>query len=1048
MINEHLKDDFPPNEDGTDGDNSDDGDTQGQEGHGANSPNINDDSTEDPANETTYDLPDDDPPNRDPVDKIHDHRPPPSPRSPYNQIFNSYASSYSFSLKTSKSKEYKELTNEREELRATVAKLTSDLRTITVERNTNIHHHETEIEKLYSKLNVAEKAKYELETVASKAIYAKTSSEEQMETYEEEKEELQRTVDLLRTELARMSEKHENDLLRHQNEMNGFRSKLERERKEIEDIAEEAVNDHRTQVEETKVLTIEREELRITIESLKSTLQSLERDKGDNVSKYHQQIRELHAQLEETTRDKRSLQHEANDSRFQAETLSEKLRLLTREREELQSTLSSVKGTVKKASEDNDDYFNRLKNEIQELHVKLEHSNSERVRVEKSVEETRFEKDEFERRSKGLEEELSASRSNTLRLEKIRREEQETIRKMNIEIRRIKSESTDMDHFKSELERLKRHKDHLESLVAHRKVESSASLTQLEGDFSEAKRRIMTLEDELSTVRNELSSSQNENRELREKLRSSYHENSHLSAQLRGREESLQILQTSCDNLESLRIADGDVIAKLNDQLRNQESSSVEVEQLRHKFSRLRHDHNHLQDMMESRKTEYERSMKEKMNEVSIYTSRLETLQIELEKTTTVEKRYRNDAEAQLLSLQASETNLIQNLRQRDSRIDQLKNEMDLQRNEIKILRERETSLSHAESEMIRLQERFTKLEITLDTTAKEREEAVERVKTESRSHKSVLNELKQSNDEVHRYKHILKELNEELDNRQEENLKAKERIYQMESTLRAFKKETKDRVRTFAGRENDTNGVVERTRDENRDLNRNLRDMNDIVARLRHERDICFASLQDGRKKLSELSSRKETSATFDDLYSTPSINRRSRSPRRGREHRTGLRPYPPPVEAVTARASNRVMPEIFVTSYQLGSPTTPAEERAEEIAACIAQNAKETLVENLEEVSQLRSQIYRLEDERSEQVASLKSKVSNLEKELTIEKIGLRRSLDGAKSEEISSLRAKVRNLERELSVGNRTPLMGTSSRRPRKQNHFVDWDEKREY
>ena len=1012
-----------------------------------NSNRVEDDS---PNQQTNYDLPDSPPPQRETVPQIRvrsgrsstpdKNLSPQSPASPYQerqQVFNAHTSPYSITLKTSRAREYAELTAEREELRTTVAKLTEDLEKVANDRDSHIQHYETEIQQLYGKLEETEKAKHELETVASKAITARSSSEQEIEAFEEEKEHLQRTVDSLRNDLARMSETHEDQLYRHRAEIDDFHSKLETARetqKEIEDIADEAVTAHKTQVEETKLLNTEREELEITIESLQSTMKSLERDQGNHVTKYQHEIRQLHEKLEETTNDKRSLQQEAADARFQLETQSEKLRLLTRDREELHSTLSSVKASAKKASGDHNEYLRRFKDEIQHLQTKLDDANSDKLDVKKAADEIRFEKDDMERRVKGLEEELSASRANTLRLEAIQQEEQETIRTLNSELRRKDSSKVDMDHIKNELERLKRHKDHLESLVAHRKDENSSTLNQLEEELAAAKRKIRKLKEELSAITTQNSASRNENRELKEKLRSAHDGNSRLSRQLSERDEALELLQASCDNLKALQSADRDSIAKLNDELRNYESAALDIEQLHHKLSRLSQDRDYLQDMMESRKNDYERSMEEKENELSIYAIQVETLKKEMGEVTTSDKRYRKDAEAQLRSLQESESNFIQTLRQRDTKIDQLQNEMDAQRNEINSLRERETSSSNAESEVIRLQKRLANLEATLIVSTKEREEAFEKAKYESRSHKSVLNELKQSRDEVHHCKNAMKGLNEELTQRQEECLKAKERVFQMESTLREFKKGTKERLKTFVGRENDTNSVLERTRNENRGLNSNLRDMNGIVERLRRERDVCFQSLQEGRKNLSELSSRKDSLVHPEDLCSTPSIQRQSRSPRRGGESRPAL--------------PDRVVPEIFVSSYRLGSPTTPAEERAEEIAACVARSAKESLEENFEEVSQLRSHIYRLNVERSDQVASLKAKVSCLEKELTFERFGHRRSIDKENSNEMSSLKAKVMNLEKQLSYdsfGNRTPVTGSSFRGSRKQSHLVDWDEK---
>ena len=1031
---------------------------------GFGSTRVEDDSTTDIEPQTTYDLPDAPLPRRDtirqtPVRSTRSLTPtrnrlPPAPSSPFRERppFNAYASPYSVTLKTSKSREYTDLTNEREELRTTVAKLKEDLEKVSSDRDAHIRNYETELETLYGKLDEAEKAKLELETVASQAITARTSTEQEIENFEEEKEQLQKTVDALRNDLARMSDAQEDQLYRHRAEIDDFQSKLDRARetqKEIEDIADEAVTAHKTQVEETRHLTAEREELRITIESLESTMKSLERDQGDHVSKYQQEIRHLHAKLEESNKDKRSLQQQADDARFELETQSEKLRSLTREREELHSTVSSVKSTAKKALGDHHEYLGKFKNEIQQLQTKLENARSEKMEIEKAADSIRYEKDDLEHRVKGLEEQLSASRANTLRLEGIRREEQETIRKMNTELRRKDSAKIDMNHFKNELERLKRQKDQLESLVANRNVENSASLAQLEDELLVAKRKAMKTDGELLAMKADLTASQNENRELKDKIRSIYDENTHLSRELNDRNENWKRLKDGYESLKTLHNDDQEVIAELKDELRTNQSTAVDIEQLHLSLSRVKQDRDRWQSMMEARKSDYEIYRREKDDEVAMYCSQVEDLKLELEKATSIDKQYRNDAESQLQSLQTVQSNLVQNLRKRDTRIVQLERELENNRIEILSLRESKASSSHAESEMNRLQDRLAKLENVLDITTREREEAVGKMERDARSYKSTLNELKQSRDEVQRCKMVMRDLNEELDNRQEECLKAKERIYQMETTLRTFKKEAKERVSTIAGRENDTNSVLERTRQENRGLNNNLRDMNDIVERLRRERDICFQSLQDGQKKLSELSSRKESLLTEEDFSATPSNRRRFGSPKRG-QSRPPLRQQHPPVESITARASNRMVPEIFVSSHQLGSPTTLAEERAEEIAACVAQNARDCLVENLEEVTQLRSQIYRLEDERSEQVLSLKAKVSNLEKELSYERFGHR--IERENSDDILALKSKVRNLESRISydkiVGSRTPVMGSSARRSRKQNQLIDWDERREY
>ena len=81
---------------------------------------------------------------------------------------------------------------------------------------------------------------------------------------------------------------------------------------------------------------------------------------------------------------------------------------------------------------------------------------------------------------------------------------------MHAELRRKDSEKIEMEHFRSELERLKRQKDHLEGIVAQRNVESSSVLQRLEDELAETKRFNLRLEKDLSAARMDLIESDKE----------------------------------------------------------------------------------------------------------------------------------------------------------------------------------------------------------------------------------------------------------------------------------------------------------------------------------------------------------------------------------------------------------------------------------------------------------------------------------------------------------------------------------------------------------
>ena len=908
--------------------------------------------------------------------------------------FNSFASPYSVTLKTSKSREFTEITAEREELRSSVETLKETLRKVSEDRDGHIRQYEEEIQQLHEKLDEAIDAQRETEKVANEAINAQTSQEQEMHDFAKEREELQTTIESLQQQLENLSENHEIYLLQHQGDIDDFHSKLGNavdSQRTLEQIADDAVIAHQSEVEKTRALAFEQDELHMMIKTLQSNIQSLEQDHDDHTKKCQQEIRQLRMTLEDSSEEKRSVQKAADDARFELETQAEKIRALIVERDELRSSLTSVKGSAKKNSGDHTDYLRRYKHEIQLLHDKLDEALGDKLAVEKSADEIRFAKDDLERKFKNVEDDLSACRANNIRLEGLRRDEQDTIRKMNAELRKKNSERIDVEKFQNELQCLKRHKDHLESLVAHRKVEYSGHLKDLEEECAEVKSKNFVLEEELSSTQIGLSSTQEQKGEMAEKLKSLNDTSSRLSRELCGKDETVERFQSSCNRLESLRKEDQETIQNLNEEIRKRESESFDVDQLHHRMSRLKQDRDHLQNLLESSNLEHERSMDERANEISEYANQVDTIEKDLEEALQSNQRFRSDAKAQLRSLQESESNLIQNLRQRETKIDRLQDEIAKQKEEVSTLRGREASYSgSAEHEINYLKNQVYNLEINLESTIHEKEESLGRVKNESRSHKAVLGELERSRDVVHRLKLALTNINEELDDRQQDALRADEKIFKMELTLRQFKAETKARVGTLMSRENDSLTVLERTRHENRDLTDNLQNLHDMIEKLRRERDICFQTLKDGQKKLSQLSS-KNSIYGLDDILETPPKQMGSRY----RESATTTpRSYlRPPVESVTARSSRTpsAFPEIYVTNYNLGDVAAAVDmsTRAEEIAACVAISAKKSMERNQEEISQLRSKMYRLEDERSVEVSALKTKVRTLEKELSYERV-----------------------------------------------------------
>jgi cell division protein FtsB len=181
-----------------------------------------------------------------------------------------------------------------------------------------------------------------------------------------------------------------------------------------------------------------------------------------------------------------------------------------------------------------------------------------------------------------------------------------------------------------------------------------------------------------------------------------------------------------------------------------------------------------------------------------------------------------------------------------------------------------------------------------------------------------------------------------------------------MEAALSRFQSETKEKVGKVIHHHRDSAQLLEKARNENGALDQENRHLQRLVEKLQRERDACYRSLELGRDRLAKMSSRK--------------LNGRIK----GELHFDG--PHDLKSNATKAGLISHVVPELYLTEYSADHLLSL---RAEEIAACLAMAAKSSLQESHDEASHLRSQVYRLEEEKEVELASLKAKIRSLERE-----------------------------------------------------------------
>ncbi|KAG7367528.1 myosin heavy chain [Nitzschia inconspicua] len=879
--------------------------------------------------------------------------------SPYKPSFTS----------SSRTKGNDVLSRERKHLNSTVEALQHNLRRASEEHSEHLQQYEEEVQDLRARLEEALDERLEIERLANEAINTQASYEEEVITFNAEREELRSTVESLRDSMENLSKTHDEQLQRYQQEIE---SAVEAQRV-LEKIADDAVAAHEAQMEETRVISEERDALQSNFEMLQSNLNETLEENSTHIQRYHREIRDLHQKLETTMDEKRSVQMAADEARIALESQTEKVRALMAERDQLITSLSSFQGNAKKVSGEHSDHLRGFKEEIQQLHLKLDKALSEKLAAEKAADEIRFSNDDLERRLQIVEGELTSYRVTNTRLEKMRREDQDVIFKLTADVRKKESERFDVEHLKNELLRLKQSKDHLEKLMARRQSEYADTLRDRDAEIVEYKTKHTAQHEEIANLKAELTVERNQKEDAMDQIQSYEDKVSRITEELRSKEEGMDRVQTQCTRLEMLCQENQDTIRALNADLRKRDEEKVALDELKHKLLRLTEHRDHLETLIKTRKAEYEEFMSERTNEAAEYINEIQSLKKKLQATKDADHKHRSEAAARLQALQESESSMIQAVQQRDDIIERLKLQLSTTKEEVASILEREKSRSsNANHEMSSLRQRIQALEEDLSSARQALDESAAKHRNDYRDHKIVLGELERARDETKRQKTAIDRLHEEVAARQRESLRSQEKMFQMESSLRRFQEETKEKVGTMVCRQKESSSILEKTKQENQALVQDVRRLEQLVEKLKRQRDACYESLKNGRAKLAELSLNNCLNGPFDDLFETSSKEYKEF------RHVTN--------EPVATKLKRSVLPELYITDYYLGDRVNPGLSlRAEEIAACVAISAKNSLQESHDETSQLRSHIYRLEEERTAEVSALKAKVRTLERELS---------------------------------------------------------------
>jgi chromosome segregation ATPase len=820
----------------------------------------------------------------------------------------------------------------------------------------------------------------------------KESLEAQQQTMallRKERDEAQSNLENTKEECQKTSEEYDDHLQRYEEEVQQLHDKLDTavgEKGQVEKVADEAISAQDRLEAKVKTLEANLLENQRQAESSQDEFENLRKDKdgiNEELIETRKHLERLDGDNKAGSKAKSALElslRQVEEDRL----LVERERLADRERiESLEKEVGRQEASRRNMEEEHArqeklrlSQVEGLQSQSRKFGTSLENFDKERAQLQKlrkedgnTIEELREEVRDFKLCLDGVE-------SEKIDLKKLRREDGNTIEELQEEVRDLQLCLDGLESEKIDLEKLRRDDESTMESMRQQLREYKESF-----EYVEIERMRV---DELGRVDKEMIEElKSKGRGFQISLQSSEQEQSRLEARVTERELTIERLQV---DLES-----GSV-------------SNLEMDRMRQELSRVKHENVDMESTMARRKAEYYEDVKIKEEELLRYKIDIDKFREEVskirdqarkkvgsaeqeirrlmdrvseyDKTMVVSKREREEVMTKVESLEMNQTQLSQQLDEKDDLVNRYGSEVTHYKEELSSIRERERSLSSsAKQEMRQLGLRISELNSELLAANLRREEAESKLSDEMRDYQSRASDLDRTQMELDRQKSSTERLSSDLERTKGEKRLSDEKIARMESLLQRFQSETKDKVDRVVSDHRDSAQLLETSRLENKGLSDTLSDMERLVQRLQRERDALHKSLSTGRDRLATLSLNSKSVAgrtVADDsrfLNAIPEIH---------------IRPL-----KVNGNGENmsHVIPELYLTDTRSRSSMMDQQMslRAEEIAACLAVSAKNSLHETQDEASHLRWQVHRLEQEKEMEVSSLKKKIRALEMDLT---------------------------------------------------------------
>ena len=518
----------------------------------------------------------------------------------------------------------------------------------------------------------------------------------------------------------------------------------------------------------------------------------------------------------------------------------------------------------------------------------------------------------------------------------------------------------DLNVLEEKLAFLERERRRMEQTVE----ETNSKLTEIrrekQSEVMSLSSRLASSQEELKSVRQELSATSQELVSANEQSFALKRQNDDLLIEL-------ETLQKQFRHLESNREKQQNESKYLTAKIATQQE---ELNETRQRAQRLQDDNDHLKLNLEKANEDIEKARVGTAEETAGRIVEIAKLKNEL----VWAKEDAKNAESKILSLHKQEETLAELVNEQKEQIDHFHLLLNRARDEAAENR-RMASAEKVEYESLiySLRQQIQDLSKQIDSVENDREESRQLLESRSRSYDAVMLDLQQSKDDSKRHQQRIDILSVELEDRRADSRRKDEKILRYETELSRIREETKSR----------TTSAMEKAIHRTQELTREKENLEQLVDDLQKERDACFEALQDGRRRLLDLSrsQRLYLASEIEDVLPLPlpreirekqaltgkhGYTNRSFRSSRGHTSDGGLGPASP-----GAHLSQRAV-------------DFPLLVRAEEIAACVAMDAQHTIQQKEDDNQNLKAKIYQLEVSRKAEEEELKSRIRSLEREL----------------------------------------------------------------